>query len=126
MPDDIGKVIIAAFIIGFGFLAWRAWQVRQASPGWPSVEGEIIASRAFARNETGDQRGTPTHEWLTEVHYRYTVNGVNYKGNRIRALGRLHFDQASAIQELTPFQAGQHVPVYYDPKDPSSSVLVPG
>lgn len=126
MPDDIGKYLLIAFIAGFGFLAWRAWQVKQASPQWPCVQGEILQSRAFAPNETGDERGTPKHEWLTEVRYRYTVQGVNYTGNRLRAFGLHHFTQESAIQELAPFQAGQQVKVYYDPAQPSSSVLIPG
>lgn len=126
MPDDIGKYLIIAFIVGFGWLAWRAWEIRQASPRWPSVEGEVLQARAFARNENTEHRGTPTHEWLTEVRYRYTVNDVSYVGNRIRAFGLNHFDEASALQEIAPFQAGQRVKVYYDPAKPSSSVLIPG
>lgn len=126
MPDDIGKYLIIAFIAVFGLLAWRAWHIKQGSPQWPYVEGEMLQSRAFARNETGDQRGTPTHEWLTEVRYRYTVNGVDYVGKRLRAFGLNHFTQESAMQELAPFQAGQRVRVYYDPAKPASSVLIPG
>ena len=126
MPDDIGKYILIAFIVGFGFLAWRAWQIKQASPQWPYVEGEMLSARAFARNETGEQNGTPTHEWLTEVRYRYAVKGVNYVGKRLRAFGLNHFDQASALKEIEPFQAGSTVKVYYDPAKPESSVLIPG
>jgi hypothetical protein len=126
MPDDISKYIIIAFVLVFGALAWRAWQVKQASPAWPSVEGEILGSRVYARNETGDQSGTPTHDWLTEVRYSYTVNGKDYTGNRLRAFGLNHFDKDQAMKEILPFQAGTHVKVYYDPEKPSNSVLIPG
>ncbi|MDO9237520.1 MAG: DUF3592 domain-containing protein [Aquabacterium sp.] len=126
MLDDFGKYLLIAFIVGFGFLAWRAWHVKQASPQWPYVEGEVLTSRAFARNETADQRGTPTHEWLTEVSYSYTVNGIKLKGNRLRAFGLNHFDEAQAQQEIAPFPVGQRVKVYYDPANPASSVLIPG
>lgn len=126
MPDDIGKYLIIAFIAGFGFLAWRAWQIKQASPDWPSVEGEMLEARARARNETGDQRGVQKHEWFTEVRYRYSVNGTSYTGDRLRAFGLNHFDEQQALQELAPFPIGQKVKVYYDPAKPASSVLIPG
>lgn len=126
MPDDFGKYLIIAFIVGAVFLAWRAWEIKQASPQWPSVEGEMLEARARARNETGDQTGTPTHEWFTEVRYRYTVDGVTYTGDRLRAFGLTHFDEQQALQEIAPFPAGHKVKVYYDPAKPSSSVLIPG
>lgn len=126
MPDDLGKYLIIAFIVGAVYLAWHAWQIKSASPNWPSVEGEMLVAKARARNETGDQQGTPTHEWFTEVRYRYTVNGVTYTGDRLRAFGRNHFDEQQALQELAPFSVGQKVRVYYDPAKPGSSVLIPG
>lgn len=126
MPDDLGKYLIIAFIVGAVYLAWHAWQIKQASPNWPYVEGEMLVAKARARNETGEQSGTPTHEWFTEVRYRYTVNGTTYTGDRLRAFGLNHFDEQQALQELAPFPVGQKVKVYYDPAKPSSSVLIPG
>jgi hypothetical protein len=126
MSDDFGKYVFAALALLFAVLVWRAWQVKQASPSWPSVQGQILVSKARARNETGDQRGTPTHDWFTEVSYRYTVDGVAYTGNTLRAFGRNHFSQDQAEAELAPFAVGQSVPVYYDPANPARSVLIPG
>lgn len=126
MPDDIGKYLIAAFIVGFGALAWQAWRTKQASPQWPHVEGEMLHARAFAQNETGDEHGTLAHHWQTEVKYRYSVAGVAYTGTRLRAFGLNHFDQAAALQELRPFQVGSKVRVYYNPAKPGDSVLIPG
>ncbi len=126
MQADIGKIVIAVIVLGLALLAWRSWQIKQASPQWPWVEGEVLEARTRARNETGDQAGTPTHEWFTEVRYRYTVNGVDHTGNRLRAFGRQHFDEQQALAEIAPFKPGQRVRVYYDPAKPSSSVLIPG
>ena len=126
MPDDLGKYLIIAILATMAVLAWRAWQIKQRSPNWPYVEGEMLEARARAHNETGDQHGTPTHHWFTEVRYRYTVNGQTYTGNRLRAFGLNHFDEQQALQEIAPFQPGTKVKVYYDPADPSSSVLIPG
>ena len=126
MFEDLGKYLIGAFLIFFGAMAWRAWQVKQASPQWPSVQGEMLSTRAFAHNETGTDRGVSTHEWYTEVRYRYTVNGVTYNGDRLRAFGLHHFNKEQAETEIAPFQPGQPVTVYYDPNKPSASVLIPG
>jgi hypothetical protein len=126
MDDSFGKLILLAFVLVFGFLGWRAWQVKQASPAWPFVEGEMLQARAFARNQTGDERGEPTHAWQTEVVYEYHVNGQRFVGKRLRAMGLNHFDQTSAMKEIAPFHVGMKVKVYYDPAKPSSSVLIPG
>ncbi len=126
MPADLGKLLLIAVLALVAVLAWRAWQIKQGSPNWPHVMGEMLEARARARNETGDQRGTPTHDWFTEVRYRYTVNGQTYTGTRLRAFGLNHMDEASALHELAPFPKGQPVKVYYDPAKPSSSVLIPG
>ena len=123
---SLEDIVLPAMLLLIAGFAWWAWQIKRDSPTWPSVEGEILTARAYARNETGDQRGTPTHEWLTEVSYRYTVGGVTYTGNRIRAFGPLHFDEASALTEIRPFPVGAKVPVYYRPDSPSTSVLIPG
>lgn len=42
MGDQLGKLLLVALVAGFGLLAWRAWQIRQASPNWPTVEGEML------------------------------------------------------------------------------------
>ncbi|MFZ2986818.1 DUF3592 domain-containing protein [Ideonella sp.] len=126
MPDDLGKYLIIAFVAILGLAAWRAWQIKEGSPNWPYVEGEMLEARARQHNETGDQRGVPTHHWFTEVRYRYTVNGITYTGDRLRAFGPNHFDEQQALTEIAPFKPGQKVKVYYDPAKPSSSVLIPG
>ncbi|MFT3857219.1 MAG: DUF3592 domain-containing protein [Aquabacterium sp.] len=126
MPDDIGKVLIAALVLGIAWLVWHSWRISQTSPAWPHVMGEMLEARARAFNEIGDQSGTPTHEWFTEVRYRYTVDGQTYTGTRLRAFGRRHMDEAQAQQEIAPFQPGTRVKVFYDPAKPASSVLIPG
>ncbi|MDE2593124.1 MAG: DUF3592 domain-containing protein [Burkholderiales bacterium] len=126
MFDDLGKYLIIAFVLFFGVMAWRAWQVKQASPQWPSVQGEMVSARAFTHTENGPDRGASSHEWYTEVRYRYTVSGTTYTGDRLRAFGRHHFDQQQAEAEIAPFPVGKPVTVYYDPAKPSASVLIPG
>lgn len=126
MLDDIGKYIVIGFVVLFGALAWRAWHIRQQSPQWPYVIGEVTASRAYSQNPHGDDMGTPNHRWQTEVRYRYEVNGERLTGNRLRAFGLNHFSKEDAEAEVAPFPIGLKVKVYYDPAKPGTSVLIPG
>jgi hypothetical protein len=119
-------LLLAAVAIVVAALAWHAWQIKRDSPVWPSVQGEILVSKVAAQNETGDAHGTLSHHWRTEVQYRYQVQGITHTGNRIRAMGLNHFDEASAQAELAPFPVGARVPVYYRPESPGTSVLIPG
>jgi len=126
MNDQIGKLLLAALLIGFGLLAWRAWQIRQASPTWPSTEGEILVSRAYPLNESHDGAGTPTRQWMVDVTYRYTVQGRTYTGDRLRAFIPPLSDEATARALIAGFPVGARVRVYHDPDRPDRSVLIPG
>lgn len=126
MSDDIGRYIAGGLLLLFAILIWRAWEIRQASPQWPHVDGIIMKARVFQPHGVGGHEQVPGHDWMTEVQYQYQVNGATYTGNRIRAFGVRHFTEESAQTELKPFPAGATVPVYYDPANPKSSVLIPG
>lgn len=126
MSDDLGKYLIAAFVLALAFLAWRAWQVKQASPSWPYVMGEVTSSRPVSRQMNPAEPEGAQHEWMSEVRYRYSVNGQDHTGDRLRAFGRQNLTKEECVQELAPFPVGARVKVYYDPAKPGSSVLIPG
>lgn len=125
MDIDWGKWIVGGIVVGVGFLMWRAYLDRQASPQWPSVMGRILDSRVVAQNESNDGASF-TREWRIDLNYRYTVNGHTYQNNRIRALLPRFGSEAEALSIQRRFPAGAEVPVYHDPAKPQSSVLIPG
>ncbi|MDE2400532.1 MAG: DUF3592 domain-containing protein [Burkholderiales bacterium] len=126
MSDDFGKYLLIGFVLLFGVLIWRAYQVSRASPQWPSTQGEILVSRARAQHEDNGLRGVSKQEWDVEVQYRYSVNGVEYQNNCLQAFGRHYFDEQQTLAALAPFPVGATVKVFYDPGKPQSSVLIPG
>ena len=107
-------------------MAWRAWQIKQASPRWPSVEGEVLVSRARPYNEQPYEPEAGKHDWMAEVRYRYSVNGIGHEGNRLQAFGRHYFSREEAEQALAPYPVGARVKVFHDPARPDVSVLIPG
>jgi len=126
MSDDLGKVLLLAFVLVFGVLAWRAWEVKQASVQWPSVEGVMLVSQPRSQHLNSAEPEGAQHDWVSEVRYRYSVNGVSHTGDRLRAFGRRHMSREEAEQELALFPVGAKVKVYFDPAKPDSSVLIPG
>ncbi len=126
MPDSLGKFIVAAFVLVFAFVAWRAWQIKVASPQWPSVEGDMLVSRARPFNMQSSEPEAGKNDWMAEVHYRYTVNGVEHEGRRLQAFGRHYFSRDEAESALAPFPVGARVKVFHDPARPDVSVLIPG
>jgi hypothetical protein len=126
MSDDLGKILLLAFVLVFGVLAWRAWEVKRASPSWPSVEGVMLVSQPRSANPNDAEPEHVRQDWFAEVRYRYTVNGVSHTGDRLRAFGRQHLMREDVLQELAPFPVGAKVKVYFDPARPERSVLIPG
>lgn len=126
MSDDLGKILLLAIVLIAGFFAWRAWEVKRASPQWPSVEGIMLTSQPRALHANPAEPDGAKHDWVAEVRYAYTVNGVNFTGDRLQAFGRRYMTREEVLQELAPFPVGARVKVFHDPAKPGNSVLIPG
>ena len=62
---------------------------------------------------------------VPDIAYRYDVDGRSYEGTRIR-FGIVEFNRPSSARKLTDrYRAGAVVPVLYDPRSPSRSVIEP-
>ena len=90
------------------------------SPGWPTVRGVVVKS--YVRTVVSD--GAFPNYW-PEVHYVYSVDGIEYKGDRIFLLedGRGHSWSKEKVQK---YQLGYRIPVFYKPGNPQIAILEPG
>ena len=83
---------------------------------YPSVPGEITQSEE--RQEEGSGRNA------VEVHFRYSVNGREFTGDRLHFLNLRDASRLSKAQQtLQRFPIGESVEVIYNPNDPSDSAL---
>ena len=105
---------------------WEIWR----SAGYREVTGTITAvgvSRV-ERNTVGKDRNrerTSSGRYL-HVQYRYEVDGVAYEGNRLQA-GTFGMTSGDSLKRFgAQFPEGKQVPVYVDPDDPRTAVLVRG
>lgn len=123
-----GKATVVLFIIGVVgaaltiFLGIPMMKNAFESRGWPTADGVITVSQ-FTSNTDRDSGSTT---YGASIAYDYTVNGASYTGSNV------HFGQYSTSDPsygrsiVNRYPLGKQVMVYYDPDNPSESVLEPG
>ena len=121
----IGKTAIIVSLSLCALLAFHYYQIVADaffhSPGWPTARGNVIKS--YVR--VAPPSGASTRNVMPEVAYVYSVDGVNYEGNKIFFLedGR---GSAWSEDKIAKYKIEQQIEVFYNPQDPSISVLEPG
>lgn len=117
---------VALAVFGVYFI-WYGIEAR----GWPSVQGQIVATMVRSHTLGTVPRGLPADQrerartYYPEVTYRWSVGGQTFTGSRY-ALGESQEDfseRADAERAAARYPAGQAIEVFYDPADPSSAVI---
>jgi hypothetical protein len=112
---EVVSVVIALIglaALGLGFV--RVMAARR-SAGWPQVDGTVLTSTVAA----------VAAAWKAQVTYRYKVGDQDLRGTSI-ALEDFDSDRATAEAIAARYPEGAQVKVFYEPSDPSLSVLQPG
>jgi hypothetical protein len=100
---------LVTMIFDIVLLVGVGWQV--AALRYEPVGGVVTLSRVDGSDST-----------RPDIHYSYTVNGVNHNGDRYR-FWTVATNDGNAERVVAAHPVGQKVTVYYDPDDPSASVL---
>lgn len=107
------------------FEMYQGWRTQD----WPSVPGRIISSEIESRDSrsrsSGGRSRTDT-DYSVKIRYAYEVAGQSLEGTRIQYGYQSHDGRASARKEQSRYLPAKEVQVYYDPDNPSRSVLVKG
>ncbi len=106
-----------------GWLGWRNRQKVKASMSWPSVNGQMVASKVQRKVDVGDEDSGTTISYSLLVIYDYQVAGKSYQGTQFSFQDKSFNSEAKAVALLASFQAGNPVEVFYDPASPGSAVL---
>ena len=135
LPPLEALVPLIAGGAGLGYVAWMVASALRAQ-SWPSVEGEIAATRLVRRETTDDDGFSREHDYQY-VSYRYSVAGQPYRNDRV-AFGPLVAPRSilpgddpepdapeAAAQLAREYPRGQRVRVRYNPRDPAESVRDP-
>ena len=132
LKEEFGFVslLIAGFVMLGILLALGTYLATQAtanmakaaaSENWKSTDGQILQSGFKVRGiRRSRQAATVT------VRYNYKVGDSSYVGNLLSFEKQDSFRPSTAEEILKPYPSGAKCKVYYDPTDPSKSVLIKG
>ena len=129
-------VVGRLFPLSFGFwsmifLGFGLWAINKGmqSENWDKGTATITSSRIEKKeSRSKDAQGfTKTStSYSVRVEYTYTVKGSNYEGNTVGFGIISHNERSDAQEELKSYPKGKTIDVYYDPENPSDSVLKKG
>ncbi len=114
---------LAFILIFFSFGTLGCYQVYKglsemsAARSWHSVTGMIKDIELVKKTGTQKRPTTTTHI----VHYRYSVNRQHYQGSR----AYFGVTMARHNERAASYKAGNPIDVYYNPANPTQSVLHP-
>jgi hypothetical protein len=108
-------VVLSAIGPGMIFVGLRLRIKARASQGWLQVMGKV-ANAAVSKDGEG-------MDVEVAVEYDYSVNGVSYKGKRLR-FGGWYRTPALIQADLERYKPGSEVVVFYNPNKPSDAVLL--
>ncbi len=123
-----GKVFLVLFSLPFaGVGVWMGWSIAEAMfesaqmKAWQPVQAQLES----AGYETHHGEDSTTYQ--AYARYRYSANGQTYRGDRVSLfsgndnIGSYQQDTGRRLQSM--WQSGQTVTVYFDPEQPSNSIV---
>ncbi|MBL0870302.1 MAG: DUF3592 domain-containing protein [Phycisphaerales bacterium] len=116
---SIFVLLLSALFWGLAGLFLPSFIQQAATESWTPTRGNILSSQVSTNTR---YRGRS--KFVPIISYRYTVAGTNFTSDRVAF-------SHSAISLLAPavatgYATGRTVDVYFNPADPSQSVLVRG
>jgi len=109
--------LFGVYLLGHAIASYKS---AVASQSWPTTDGQLTDLRLWGkRNIDGEMKDA---EKLA-VEYRYEINGLKYTG-RSAAFYTLVYPKTVEFAER--YSSGRGITIYYNPSDPSESVIVPG
>lgn len=134
--------LIAWSFVGLGILAlgYGVYQLQMArqSASWSVAEGRIervdievsTTTRKRSSSSRPNAREKKTRYYVT-LAYSYVVKGQIYQASRYAfgqgaRVGKRYKTREAAREAARAYAAGDPIPVYYDPADPSEAVIKAG
>jgi len=132
MNDTLVVVIGSCFVlVGIATGAFFCYRILQAvaSKRWPFVLGELESSDLREAVYRGREVGGGADEasaWLVDFKYSYTVADKKYRGKRVTYSDSVNKTMRALRKLQDRYRGKSQIQVYYNPKNPQQSVLVPG
>ncbi|MDX2431851.1 MAG: DUF3592 domain-containing protein [Bacteroides sp.] len=123
-PKLLGLILVIAGTLAFYFFSLPDLQMAQESAAWPKTRG-IITRSETERVESGSGSDRKV-SYRADVQYAYKIEGKSYSSTKIGITSGTSYPYRMADRICSKYQKGTPVEVFYQPGDPSVSVLKPG
>jgi hypothetical protein len=119
-------IVYAVFAFGLGlvglYAARSTHRLRKRVRAWPSVRGRVTLRRTIQPTDRG-RLSQPRFRWAPDVRYTYSVDGVEYEGDKTTLPWSSTGSRKRAEKVLA--RIPDETDVRYDPADPKTSCLWP-
>lgn len=131
-----GGAILGLLVLGvvftviggvMAFVGYDTYRDGKKTEGWTETSGRVLSSTIDERTRTTRRNGRSETDttYTPVVRYEYTVDGIRYEGDAVRADDHGgSYDRASEIVDRYP--EASETTVYYDPDSPEDAVLIQG
>jgi hypothetical protein len=118
-------VLAAASIVAAAMAGWLIAEGRR-SESWPVVPGELDSAYVSTFGFTTEGGAGAADTSLTNVLYRYSVDGSTYVGTSISVWDPVFSKRNDAQRIVKHVQNRQTLQVHYKPHTPAKAVVVTG
>lgn len=123
----VAAIAVLALLLSNGYTYYRAEQAKD----WEVARGTITKSKVEVTGVRRDSRTNKSRrQYESVIRYDYHVDGKRHSGDRVSfsiwnsvSTVRLGFSHAATSRSTEKYPEGTIVDVFYDPDDPSASVL---
>ena len=98
--------------------------VSYSTTSWPQTQGTIIESNVSVDDHRGGENSKVHYSAI--IKYKYIISGKTYVGNRLYTFRFATPNKESVLATCKQYKVGSDVTVYFDPRYPEKSVLIPG
>lgn len=103
--------------VGGGLLSVTLLDAHRAR-SWQATTARVVSSTV--KSHSSSKGGTT---YSPKVCYTYSIDGVSYTSDRYSTFGISTSDYAAQKEKARQYRPGQEITIYYDPSNPSESVI---
>lgn len=92
------------------------------SKSWPTVNGIIVSSEIEQKSVMDSHR----KQYRLKIFYYYYVNNEKYESERISFSEKSYPTKIKAQEQLDKYTKNSNIKVFYNPQNPTQSVIEPG
>mgnify|MGYP000179787126 CR=1 FL=1 len=119
MANHVFSLVYSIALLGIVINAVRQMSRAGASRNWFTTNGQIVDSSVHQESDSP--------YFVPVVKYKYRVEGQEYESSRIRFTWTgENTSPWTASKVVNKYPVSKTVRVYYNPKNPSVAVLIPG